>query len=330
MKAFVTGGTGFLGGHLVRKLLGRGAKVRILARRTSPIRNLEGLDVDVIAGDVTDASPWESALDGQDVVYHVAADYRLWVPDPDTMFRTNVEGTRHILEAAIRRHVPQIVYTSTVGALGCPRRKDGASDEASEPAEGEMIGPYKQSKRKAELIARELARQGHPIVIVYPTTPVGPMDIKPTPTGKMVVDCLRGKLSGYLDTGLNLIDVRDCAEGHLLAAERGTPGSRYILGNRNMPLKSILETIARIGGVRPPRLRVPYPVAYAYALVDTFIADHFTRRPPVAPTVGIQLATHWMYFDASKAVRELGLPQNPIGNALADAVKWFRENGYVG
>jgi dihydroflavonol-4-reductase len=216
-----------------------------------------------------------------------------------------------------------------VGALAYPHVKGKVSNEESEPTDADLVGPYKQSKREGELIARKLASEGHPIVIVCPSTPVGPMDIKPTPTGRIIVDCLRGKMPAYLDTGLNWIDVRDCAEGHLLAAERGSPGERYILGHRNMTLKEVLQIVAQVGGVKSPRFRIPYGVAYTYALLDTFVADHVTKRPPAASVTAVRLAAHYMYFDASRAVRNLGLPQSPIENALADAVSWFREHGYV-
>lgn len=328
MNAFVTGGTGFLGSHVIRQLLERGARVKALARKSSNLANLEGLEISLITGDLTDAASWEAALDECDALFHVAADYRLWVPDPENMFQANVEGTRQALEAAIRHKVKRIVHTSTVGALAYPPAGK-VSNEESEPLESDLIGPYKQSKRKAELLARQFAAQGHPIVIVNPSTPVGPLDIKPTPTGKMIVDFLNGKMPGYLDTGLNLIDVRDCAVGHLLAAERGVPGQRYILGHRNMTLREIFEVAARISGRKPPRWRIPYPVAYAFALLDTFMSDHVTHRPPTAPLVGVKLARHLMFFDPSKAVRELGLPQSPIENALADAVHWFCDHGYM-
>ena len=328
MNAFVTGGTGFLGAHVVRKLIEKGAKVKALARKTSDLRNLEGLDLTLLNGDITDSSPWEQELSGCDAVFHVAADYRLWVPDPDMMYRTNVDGSRQVLEAAIRCKASRIVYTSTVGALAYPHA-GGCSNEDSEPSEADLIGPYKKSKKLAEEVAMRLAAEGHPVIVVNPSTPVGPMDLKPTPTGKIILDFLNGKLPGYVNTGLNLIDVRDCAEGHLLAAEKGDPGERYILGNRNITLKELLEIVGRAAGMRPPRLQLPHWVAYAYALVDTFVADHFTKRPPLAPFVGVKLAAHHMYFDASKAIQHLGLPQNPIEDALADAVQWFRENAYV-
>ena len=328
MTSFVTGGTGFLGSHVVRALLEKGAQVKALARKTSNLANLEDLDITIVEGELVGVEDWEDALDGCDAVFHVAADYRLWVPDPENMFQANVEGTRQVLGAAIRHGVKRIVHTSTVGALAYP--EDGeSSNEDAEPAEADLIGPYKQSKREAELIARELAEKGHPIVIVNPSTPVGPRDIKPTPTGQMIVNFLNGKMPGYLNTGLNLIDVRDCAKGHLLAAEKGQPGERYILGNRNITLKEIFEIVASYSGRKPPRFRVPYPIALAYACASTFVADHITHRPPVAPVVGVKLAGHFMYFDASKAVSELGLPQNPIENALKDAVAWYRENRYI-
>ncbi|MDP7254994.1 MAG: NAD-dependent epimerase/dehydratase family protein [Planctomycetota bacterium] len=328
MQAFVTGGTGFLGSSVVRKLLDRGAKVKALARASSDLSNIEGLDLELVQGDLTDAASWKSALEGCDSVFHVAADYRLWVPDPDRMFEINVEGTRQVLEAAIENRVKKVVYTSTVGALAYPEEGE-VSNEESEPSHEDMVGPYKQSKFEAELVARNFAADGHPIVIVLPSTPIGPGDIKPTPTGKVIVDCLNGKMPGYVNTGLNLIDVRDCAEGHILAAEKGQPGGRYILGNRNITLKQMLEIVSSYAGIKPPRLQIPYAIAYAYALLDTFVADYITKKPPVAPVVGVKLASHYMYFDASKAVDELGLSQNPLEDALHDAVDWFREKGYV-
>jgi len=328
LQAFVTGGTGFLGSNVVRKLLDKGARVKALSRAGSDLSNLEGLDIELVPGDLTDAATWQSALEGCDALFHVAADYRLWVPDPERMFEVNVEGTRQVLEAAIEKGVDKIVYTSTVGALAYPVEGE-VSDEESEPSREDMVGPYKQSKFEAELVARKLAADGHPIVIVLPSTPIGPGDIKPTPTGKVIVDCLNGKMPGYVNTGLNLIDVRDCAEGHLLAAEKGQPGGRYILGNRNITLKDMLEIVSSYAGIKPPRFQIPYVIAYAYALFDTFVADYITKKPPVASVVGVKLASHYMYFDASKAVKQLGLPQNPLEDALHDAVDWFREKGYV-
>jgi dihydroflavonol-4-reductase len=328
LQAFVTGGTGFLGSSVVRKLLDKGAKVKSLARASSDLSNLEGLDIEIVQGDLTDAASWSSALEGCDVVFHVAADYRLWVPDPERMFEINVQGTKQVLDAAIEKNVDKIVYTSTVGALAYPEEGE-VSNEESEPSHEDMVGPYKQSKFEAELVARKLAADGHPIVIVLPSTPIGPGDIKPTPTGKVIVDCLNGKMPGYVNTGLNLIDVRDCAEGHLLAAEKGQSGGRYILGNRNITLKEMLEIVSKYAGIKPPRFQIPYAIAYTYALLDTFVADYITKKPPVAPVVGVKLASHYMYFDASKAVNELGLPQNPLEDALHDAVDWFREKAYL-
>lgn len=327
MKAFVTGGTGFVGCHIVRALRERGDEVRCLARSSSPRDNLAGLDVEVVTGDLTDAAALERAVDGCDAVFHCAADYRLYVPDPAAMFAANVDGTRNVLAAAEKAGARRIVYTSTVGALGL--HDDGTpADETAPVSYAKMIGTYKQSKYRAERVAEEFAARGAPVVIVNPSTPVGERDIKPTDTGQIIVDFLSGRIPAYVDTGLNLIDVRDCALGHLLAADKGRVGEKYILGCRNLELLEIFEILARLTGLPAPRRRLPHWIPVGFAAVDTLRARVFGGAPRVSYDAA-RLARHKMFFDASKAVRELGLPQTPVEEPLRRAVDWFREHGYV-
>ena len=323
----VTGGTGFIGSHIVRALLDRGRRVRCLVRPNSVRTNLDGLSIEIVEGDLTDAASLRELVHGGKTLYHCAADYRLWARDPREIFRSNVEGTRNILELADEAGVERIVYTSSVAAIGL--MADGSpADEQTRMREKDLIGPYKRSKYDAEGVARELAYRGAPVVIVNPSTPVGERDLKPTPTGRIILDFLNRKMPAYVDTGMNLIDVRDVAAGHLLAAERGRSGERYILGNRNVSLKELFDILADITGIPAPRLKVPHWVPMAYAAVGTAVAK-LTRRAPRVPLDSVRMSRHTMYYDASKAVRELGLPQTPIEEALARAVAWFRENGYV-
>jgi len=328
MKAFVTGGSGFVGAHVVRSLLARGAEVRCLVRSTSPKVNLEGLEVELAVGDLTDRASLAKAVHGCDAVFHVAADYRLFVRRPEEMYASNVEGTRNVLAASAEAGVSKVVYTSTVGALGL--HEDGTpADETTPVSLEKMIGHYKRSKFLAERVAEEWVEKGLPVVIVNPSTPVGEYDVKPTDTGKIVVDFLKGKIPAYVDTGLNLIDVRDCAEGHLLAAEKGRVGEKYILGHRNLELREIFEILAEITGLPAPTTRLPHWLPIAVGAVDTLRARLFGGEPRVSYEAA-RLARYKMFFDPSKAVRELGLPQTPVEEALRRAVEWFRENGYVG
>jgi dihydroflavonol-4-reductase len=323
----VTGGTGFVGAHVVRALLAEGRRVRCLVRPASAATNLDGLDVERFPGDLGDPGTLQGAVAGVSQLYHCAADYRLYSRDPRELYRTNVEGTRAILEAASRAGVERVVHTSSVGALGL--RKDGRPADESEPvALGDMIGHYKRSKFLAERVAEEWAGRGLPVVIVNPSTPVGELDVKPTPTGQMIVDFLDRKMPAYVRTGLNLVDVRDVAAGHLLAAEKGRVGEKYILANQDLSLKAILDLLAEITGLPAPRWRVPRWIPLAVAGVDTAAARLLGREPKV-PLEGVRMAKHRMYFDGGKAVRELGMPQSPVREALARAVAWFRENGYV-
>jgi len=329
VSAFVTGGTGFVGSHVARLLAERGSRVRALVRPQSRTDNLAALAVEPVVGDLQDFDSLKRAMGGCKHVYHVAADYRLWARDPQEIYRSNVDGTLNLLRAAREAGVERVVCTSSVGALGIP--KDGTPGSESTPVcLADMIGHYKRSKFLAEEKAREFGRQsGLPIVIVNPSTPVGENDIKPTPTGKIIVDFLNGKMPAYVDTGLNLVDVRDVAAGHLLAMERGQPGERYILGNCNLTLREILEILAAITGRKAPRIRIPYGIAYAAAWVDTAVWGGLLRREPHIPLEAVRMAGKKMFFDAGRAVRELAMPQSPVREALARAVAWFREHGYV-
>lgn len=331
MTALVTGATGFVGCHVARQLAERGEKMRLLVRASSRRDNIEALDsrlVEVVCGDLTDAASLRDALHGCDTLYHVAADYRLWSKDPQELYRANVDGTRSLLQAAGDAGVTKIVYTSTVGALGIPH--DGTPGTESTPvSEADMIGHYKRSKYLAEQEALRFAEQGLPIVIVNPSTPVGENDIKPTPTGQIILDFLNRRLPAFIDTGLNLVDIRDVAAGIILAGEKGQVGERYILGNRDMSLREMLGTLATITGMPAPRIQMPYAVAWLAVGIENVIAERILHRAPAHPFEGVRMARHKMYFSAEKAVRELGLPQSPVEQALRRAVDWFRANGYV-
>ncbi len=324
---FVTGGTGFVGAHVVRALLRRGGEVRCLVRASSRLSNLEELPVDLVSGDVTDPPSLTRAMAGARTVYHCAADYRLSVPHPREIYAANVEGTRNVLAAAAEVGAEKIVYTSSVGALG--RTRDGRPADEETPVEpGSLIGHYKKSKHQAERVAEDWAARGLPVVIVNPSTPVGEMDIKPTPTGQMIVDFVNGRMPAYVETGLNLVDVRDVAEGHVLAGEKGRAGEKYILGNRDMTLKEIFDTLSLLTGIPAPRVRLPHWIPLTAAALST-LASRVTARPARVPLEGARMSRHHMYFDAGKAVRELGFPQTPVEEALSRAVAWFREHGYV-
>lgn len=329
-KALVTGGTGFIGSHVVRHLLKQKVPVRCLVRAQSNRANLAGLDLEYVIGDLQDPSSFKTALRDCDTLFHVAADYRLWALHPEEMDRVNIEGTRRLFQAAGVAGIRRIVYTSSVAAVGrpCVNGHLGVGQEELDPTPDQLVGPYKRSKFASDLLARDFARQGLPVVVVNPSTPIGSGDIKPTPTGKMIVDFLNGRMPAYVATGLNFVDVEDVAAGHWLAAERGGIGERYILGNKNMTLKEFLETLARIAGRPAPRFRIPYAVAWVAGALSTGLS-YVTRREPAVPLDGVRMAHEPMYYDASKAVRELGLPQTPIEEAVQKAVSWFRENGYV-
>lgn len=327
MKVFVTGATGFIGASLVRELLKEGCRVRVLARPGSDRRNLRGLDVELCEGDLCRPESLASGIKGCEVVYHAAADYRLWTRTPATMYAANVEGTRAILEAALRHGVSRVVYTSSVGTLGNPG--DGTpGTESTTVAFGDMVGHYKKSKFLAEREAEKFLARGLPLVIVNPSTPVGPLDVKPTPTGKIIVDFLNRKMPAYLDTGLNIIDVEDCARGHILAARHGQVGEKYVLGHENLTLRQIFAMLGKITGLPAPKVRLPYTPILMAAYVNEALS-RVTGREPLIPLAGVQMAKKFMYFDSSKAVKELGLNQRPAAEALRRAVEWFRAHGYA-
>lgn len=333
MKCFVTGGTGFVGSNLVRELNARGHEVKALVRRGADLRALQGTQYEAVDGDLSDQVVLEKAMRGCDWCFHVAASYHLWLKDYAPMYAANVDGTRNIITAATAAGCARIVYTSTVGCIGLPKEVNGQlvpTDEATPVFEAQMKNHYKLSKWKAEVVARELAAQGSPVVIVNPSAPIGPYDVKPTPTGQVIVDFLNRKIPAYLDTGLNWVHVRDVAIGHILAAEKGRLGGRYILGNAeaNRTMKEALQMLQEITGVPAPTMRVPHWVALMAAHVDERISN-ITSKTPKAPLAGVRMAKYKMFFNPAKAIRELGLPQTPPRQAFADAVEWFRANGYV-
>jgi len=327
MKTLVTGATGFLGSHVARQLAGRGDDVRVLVRPTSDLRALEGLAAEHFQGDLRDRASLDRAMDGVRRVFHVAADYRLWARDPREIYESNVTGTKNLLEAARHAGVEKFIYTSTVATIAVPR-EGGLPNEETRSSVDEMIGHYKRSKHQAEECALRAAEEGLPVVVVNPTTPVGPGDWKPTPTGKIIVDFLNGRMPGYVETGLNFVPVEDCAQGHLLAAERGRTGERYILGGRNLTLKQMLDILSSISGRRSPRWKFPYVLAYAAGCVDWGFSRLLGREPQI-PLEGVRMARHKMFVDSSKAERELAFAPGPVEAALDRAAAWYESNGYI-
>jgi dihydroflavonol-4-reductase len=327
VEVLVTGASGFVGANLIRALLRDGRRVRVLVRRTSNLAALIGCPVDVVPGDVLDPESLSAAVAGCALVFHAAADYRLWAPDPAVLYRCNVEGTRNVLAACERAGVERVVYTSSVGTLGISADGRPATEETPVSLR-DMVGAYKRSKFMAERVADEYAARGLPVVIVNPSNPIGPWEVRPTPTGQMVVDFLKGRMFGTLDTGLNLVHVVDVARGHILAAQKGRVGEKYILGNRNCSLTEFFRLLANVTGVAAPRFRVPYRFIWLVALASEGGA-RLTGRPPRVPLTGVRMARRRMYFSAEKAVRELGLPQTPVEQALRDAVEWFVANGHA-
>ena len=326
MQAFVTGGTGFVGANLIRLLLQFGHQVRALARPTSRLDNLKGLEIELVKGDLSNPDLAQH-LEGCDSLFHVAACYSLWQADRDRLHQHNVLGTRNILAAARKAGVPRTVYTSSVAAIGI--RKNGQpTDESHQSPVEQLVGAYKQSKYWAEQEALKAAQAGQHVVIVNPTTPIGPWDIKPTPTGDIILRFLRRQMPAYVDTGLNFIDVRDVAQGHLAALELGKSGQRYILGHQNLSLKALLNLLEALTGLPAPRRSVPLVLPLIAAWVDERVLAPL-GKPPSVPLDGVRMSAQAMYYDASKAVTELNLPQTPVKTALQDAVNWFLERGYV-
>lgn len=328
MKVFLTGGTGFVGANVLRELLAGGADVRALARPNGDRRNLEGLTFELVEGDLDDPALLTRAMQGCEWVFHVAAHYSLLRRDRAAIYRANVDGTRHILQAARAAGVKRIVHTSSVAAVGVPP-KGTVADETFQTTADELVSDYKKSKFLAEQLARDAAREGLPVVIVNPSTPIGPYDVKPTPTGEIVLRFLQRRMPAYVDTGMNLIHVRDVAVGHIRAAEKGRVGERYILGCRNMTLKEILDLLASMTGLPAPTRRLPHWLPIAVGAVDELFISRLTGRPPTVALDSARMAAHPMYYDATRAVTYLGLPQTPIETALREAVDWFREHGYV-
>ena len=331
MNCFITGASGFIGANLARALSEQGHHVRALLRPGADVRGLEGTPYEAVAGDLSDRAALEKGMRGCDWCFHVAASYHLWLPDYRPMYAANVEGTRNVIEAAAEAGCSRIVYTSTVGCIGLPQDRGAATvptDEETPVGEAQMRNPYKHSKWQAEGVARDLAARGAPVIIVNPSAPVGPRDVKPTPTGQVIVDFLNRKMPAYLDTGLNWVHVADVAAGHILAAERGRAGQRYILGNAqgNWTMREAFAVLEEISGVKAPRVRIPYGVALLAAHVDETLS-RFTGKPPKAPLAGVRMARYKMWFNPAKAVADLGLPQTPPKEALAGAVEWFRRHG---
>jgi len=357
LKVFVTGATGFLGSHVARVLAEQGAELRLLVRPTSDLRNLDGLNADRVVGDLRDSASIEKALSGCDVVFHVAADYRLWVRGRDSieMYRSNVEGTRAVLEAARKQAVRRVVYTSSVATMGFVSNDAAAelrsawtlrlrsgqacegarpytstvADEQSPVGVADMIGHYKRSKFMAERVAVEAARAGVDVVIVNPTTPIGERDIKPTPTGRIVLDFLKRKFPAYVETGLNLVDATECARGHIQALEKGRSGERYILGGENLTLKQILDRLAAITGLPSPTVKLPYIFALAAGVVDEMVTGRVLGREPRVTIDTVRMGRKMMFVSSAKAERELGWRTVPVDGALRRSVEWFRANGYV-
>ncbi|MBI3644792.1 MAG: NAD-dependent epimerase/dehydratase family protein [Acidobacteriales bacterium] len=328
MLAFLTGATGFLGSHVARVLAEQGAQLRLLVRPTSDRRNIADLNAEQVEGDLRDPASIEKALAGCEALFHVAADYRLWVRDPEQMYWSNVEGTRSLLEAARKRGVRRVVYTSSVATMGFS--SDGTlADENSPVTLADMIGHYKRSKFMAEQVAFEAARSGVDVVVVNPTTPIGERDLKPTPTGRIVVDFLKRKFPAYVDTGLNLVDATECARGHIQALEKGRAGERYILGGENLTLKQILDRLAAITGLPSPRVKLPYVFALAAGVVDETVTGRILGREPRATLDAVRIGRKKMFVTSAKAERELGWRQVPVDGALRRSVDWFRGNGYV-
>lgn len=328
MTTLVTGATGFVGAAVVRALAAAGREVRILARSDSDLRNLQGLPVSHAIGDLRDRSSLRPALTGCRQVYHVAAHYALWARDPSVFYDINVQGTVNLMEAAREAGIERMVYTSTIGAIGLPAA-GGVGTEETPVSLFQMAGDYKRSKYLAEQEVLTSARAGFPVIIVNPSAPVGAGDVKPTPTGQMIVDFMKGRMFAYIETGMNLIDVDDVAAGHLAAMDRGRIGERYILGNKNLSLREIFEILTRLTGVPMPRVKLPRGMILPLAYLNRWLANHVTHRPPRIPLEGVKMAKYKMHYDCSKAVRELGLPQPPVEIALEKAVRWFRDHGYA-
>jgi dihydroflavonol-4-reductase len=327
MKALVTGATGFVGGAVARTLVRAGVHVRVLVRSQSDAQNLTGLSVEQVQGDLLNPASLRTALLGCRQLYHIAAFYALWAKNPAIFYDVNVTGTRNILSAARLAGIERTVYCSTIGAIGLPP-DGGLGNEDTPVSLDQMAGHYKRSKYLAEQEVLKLAKEGLPVVIVNPSAPVGAGDVKPTPTGQVIVDFMKGRMPAYIETGMNIVDVDDVAAGHLLAMEKGRQGERYILGCKNLMLKEVFDILSRLTGVKAPSLRLPRACILPLAYVNQWIAQ-ITGQPPRIPLEGVKMAKYRMHYDCSKAIRELGIPQTPPETALEKAVRWFRAHGYA-
>ena len=327
MKALVTGATGFVGGAVARALVNSGIDVRVLARAGADLQNLQGLTVERVEGDLRDPASLRKALTGCRQLYHVAAHYALWAKDPSIFYDVNVTGTKNLLEEAREAGTERIVYCSTIGAIGLPPGGGLGTEETPVSLE-QMAGHYKRSKYLAEQEVLKLAKAGLPVVIVNPSAPVGAGDVKPTPTGQVIVDFMKGRMPAYIETGMNIVDVDDVAAGHLLAMQKGRIGERYILGNKNLMLREVFEILSRLTGVKAPTIKLPRLAILPLAYLNQWIAD-LTGQPPRIPLEGVKMAKYTMHYDCSKAIRELGIPHTPPEVALEKAVRWFRDHGYV-
>ncbi len=327
-SAFLTGGTGFVGASLARLLLKQGLKVKALARKGNDRRNLQGLDVEIVEGGLLDKDAIERGVKGCRYVFHVAADYRIWIPNPADMYAVNVDGTESVLTAAAKAGAERIVHCSSVAAIQVPHDLNPVDETSEYLDESHIVGHYKKSKWKSDVLARELAKKGLPIVVVNPAAPIGPMDIKPTPTGKVVVDFLNGRIPSYIDTGLNVVHVEDVAMGHWLAARKGRVGERYILGGENLTLKQMLDLLSEVTGLPGPKFKTPYAIALAFGAVNTAFAT-LTGSEPLAPYDAVKMAKYYMWFKSDKAKRELGFDPRPAKIALKDAADWYKANGYA-
>jgi dihydroflavonol-4-reductase len=332
LNAFVTGATGFLGSHVARVLAAQGAELRLLVRPASDLRNVAELEkADRVVGDLRDSASLKKAISGCDVVFHVAADYRLWTPtkvDVEQMYRSNVEGTRAVIAAAQEAGVRRVVYTSSVATMGF-RRNGTLVDESAPVSLSDMVSHYKKSKFMAEQVALEAGRKGVSVVVVNPTTPIGENDVKPTPTGRIILDFLKRKFPAYVETGLNLVDAHECALGHVMAMEKARPGERYILGGENLTLKQILDKLAAITGLPSPTIKLPYAVALGFGVLDTAVTGYLLRKTPRASIDEVRMGRKIMFVTSAKAERELGWTVKPVEDALRRAADWFKANGYV-
>lgn len=327
MKALITGASGFVGGAVARTLVQAGIDVRVIARRGSDPQNYARLNVESVDGDLRDRNSLRRALAGCQQLYHVAAHYALWAKDPSIFYDVNVTGTRTLLETARDVGIERIVYCSTIGAIGLPPG-GGLGTEETPVSLDQMVGHYKRSKYLAEQEVLKLAREGLPVVIVNPSAPVGVGDVRPTPTGQVIVDFMKGRMPAYIETGMNIVDVDDVAAGHLLAMQKGRIGERYILGNQNLMLREVFEILGRLTGVKPPSVKLPRLAVLPLAYLNEWMAN-FTGKPPRIPLAGVKMAKYKMHYDCRKAIKELGLPQTPPEVALEKAVRWFREHKYA-